>query len=466
MMIKKDQVLDKGKMKWATSQEILEHGNKLLNKTLRTQKGIKTIPEDLLLQIVGVKQRGSIGTMLEEYYYDIQPGNEAVPDFKEAGVELKSTPVKKLQSGIFSAKERLVLGVINYLNEANVTFEESSFYIKNKSIMLLSYLHEKDKVVGDLKFKISKLLVYENFSEEDKKIIRSDWEKINKKIRDGKAHELSEGDTLYLAACTKSATSKNRRPQNNGPDAKPRAYSYKPGYMTYLTRQFLGTVDDKTESVTRGDNVKDFEKYIVNKFSPYIGMSTKKLLEKFKVDTVAKSKYAILANRILGVNKQKIEEFEKANIKMKTIQLKHTGMPKEAMSFPSIKFNKFIEEDWDDEENVLRGQLEQKFFFVIFRCNKDCEAGDSKFLEKVMFWNMPATDIDGGVKNQWDKMQNAVRLSNVDKFPKSSDGKIVHIRPHGRNSEDVDILPNGESTTKRCFWINQNYLKEVVKENK
>ena len=37
-------------------------------------------------------------------------------------------------------------------------------------------------------------------------IIKKDWELINQKIKDGKAHELSEGDTFYLGACTKGST--------------------------------------------------------------------------------------------------------------------------------------------------------------------------------------------------------------------------------------------------------------------
>ena len=40
------------------------------------------------------------------------------------------------------------------------------------------------------------------------KIIIDDYNQINEKIKQGKAHELSEGDTMYLGACTKGATAK------------------------------------------------------------------------------------------------------------------------------------------------------------------------------------------------------------------------------------------------------------------
>ena len=47
--------------------------------------------------------------------------------------------------------------------------------------------------------------------EADIKIIKNDFEIIVEKIKAGKAHELSEGDTMYLGAAPKAATSGDRR---------------------------------------------------------------------------------------------------------------------------------------------------------------------------------------------------------------------------------------------------------------
>ena len=64
--------------------------------------------------------------------------------------------------------------------------------------------------------------------EQDKKIIMNDFYTIRNKIIAGKAHELSEGDTLYLGAATKAKTSKDRRKQPYSTElAKPRAFSFK-----------------------------------------------------------------------------------------------------------------------------------------------------------------------------------------------------------------------------------------------
>ncbi|EAW0602409.1 restriction endonuclease, partial [Listeria monocytogenes] len=76
-----------------------------------------------------------------------------------------------------------------------------------------------------------------NACKEDLLIIESDYNKIVSKIKQGKAHELSEGDTVYLGACTKGATAeKSLKPQfyNAEIPAKRRAFCLKQGYMTYL----------------------------------------------------------------------------------------------------------------------------------------------------------------------------------------------------------------------------------------
>lgn len=62
-----------------------------------------------------------------------------------------------------------------------------------------------------------------------------DFNVIKDKICAGKAHELSEGDTLYLGAATKAATSEDRREQPFSDElAKPRAFAFKNSYMTYV----------------------------------------------------------------------------------------------------------------------------------------------------------------------------------------------------------------------------------------
>ena len=56
-------------------------------------------------------------------------------DFHEAGVELKVTPYRINQNGSLSAKERLILTMIDYYQVVNEAFEESYLWNKSKESM-------------------------------------------------------------------------------------------------------------------------------------------------------------------------------------------------------------------------------------------------------------------------------------------------------------------------------------------
>ncbi|MCU0678167.1 MAG: DNA mismatch repair protein [Candidatus Pacebacteria bacterium] len=458
-----------------TNPESIEtYGKRLLGGSLATVQGIHPIPQEELNLPVSGRTRGSLGNIVESYYYDIHPENDGSPDFKEAGVELKTTPIKKNVDGTYTAKERLVLGMIDYIAEAGRDFSSSTYFKKNGKLMLLSYLHEDNKTIGDVRFLLAKLYEFEKLPLEDKKIIREDWEKINTKIKAGLAHELSEGDTLYLGACTKSATSANRRPQRNGPEAKPRAFSYKPSYMNQLLKRELGTTEDVERLLSEKELTEDktFEQQVIERFSSYIGKSVAKISEMVDVDLPSnqKSKFAKLARAMLGIKKAKIEEFEAAGVTMKTIQLKADGTPKEAMSFPTFKYTEIVNQLWDgdEEEGQIRAefqkQIESRFLFIVYRCEDKCSTSDSRVLEKAFFWTMPSEDIIEA-QRVWTETVQRTKNGQADNLPKSSESTVAHVRPHARNAEDTYETPHGTFVTKKCFWLNIKYLKKIIESS-
>uniref|UniRef100_UPI004047A288 MutH/Sau3AI family endonuclease n=1 Tax=Mariniflexile sp. TaxID=1979402 RepID=UPI004047A288 len=200
---------------------IIDFAKLLKNQTLRQACGSE-------IEKHGYKGKGNFGQILEKFYFGYEPNSDAEPDFKEAGIELKSSPLKTLKNGDFRSKERLVLNIINYLEVHKEEFETSSFWKKNAHLLLVFYLHDKDLDLLDYFIKLVDGWQYPN---EDLKIIKKDWEFINQKIKKGKAHELSEGDTFYLGACTKGSTALRsfRNQPFNEEQAKQRAYSLKQG---------------------------------------------------------------------------------------------------------------------------------------------------------------------------------------------------------------------------------------------
>lgn len=177
-------------------------------------------------------------------------------------------------------------------------------------------------------------------------------------------------------------------------------------------------------------------------------------------------------NAILGLELgQKIEEFEKADIQVKTIRLKENNLSKEDISFPTFEYQELIEIDWEDSD--FKGILESKFFFVFYQFEKE-----NLILRKVKFWNMPYSDILEA-KTVWKKMVKTVIEGKIVKevtdkgtrktyFPKKTENRVSHVRPHARNAADTYELPVADKLTglteytKHCFWFNASYVKDEI----
>lgn len=401
--------------------------------------------------------KGFLGQFLEENYFFYAPNSDMRPDFEEADVELKVTPLKRLKDGRFVAKERIVLGMINYMDIVKEDWDTSTFKMKNSLLLLIFYLFEKDKQRLDLLVVLVRLW---NFSVKDLQIIKNDWERIIGKIREGKAHEISEGDTFYLGACTKGVDSKKSMREQPFSDirAKQRAFSLKLKYVNHI----LAESDDTEPVIKRHEELqsKAPETIILERLEPYRGMDIEEIHAKIADDLNKGTKqyYASLAARMLGLKKNKIEEFEKADIEVKTIRLRKNGTPKEDMSFPYFEYNKIIDERWEDSR--ILEKLDKRFFFMIFKYD---EHRRLRFL-KGMFWKIPYEDLME-VKRVWNETKRRINQEREEELPKKSENRVSHVRPHGRDSSDTIETPSGKMLPKKCFWLNAKYLKEQIFED-
>ncbi|MGO5012403.1 MutH/Sau3AI family endonuclease [Niallia sp. Sow4_A1] len=100
---------------------------------------------DIYNRLSNRKSKGSLGQVIEESFFGYKINSDARPDFEELRVELKVTPFKKNKNGSLSAKERLVLNIINYMEEVETTFHTSSFWEKNQKLLLTQLSHQKNK---------------------------------------------------------------------------------------------------------------------------------------------------------------------------------------------------------------------------------------------------------------------------------------------------------------------------------
>ena len=411
--------------------------------------------------------KGAIGNILEESWFGYKPNSESEPDFSEAGVELKATPYIRTLRGL-RAKERLVCNMIDYMTEHAKSFDSSDFWHKCKTLLIMSYEHRQDVPKGD--FTIDKAVLF-SFPEEDLAIIEQDWNKIMTKVRNGEAHLISEGDTMYLGACTKAAdSSKVRQQPFSDIPAKPRAYSLKSSYMTQILNRYIFGAEENPRIIKDWRTLRScsFEDHIISKVRPFYGKTQQELKDQFELDSTAKSLNERLLARMLGVSGHiaNTVEFQKASIIPKTIRVQRNGKIKESMSFPTFDFIEMSKEDEWEESELYNYLAPTKFMFVIFRENDN---GEYVF-DEVRFWNIPNDDLDE-VRIVWERTVQALRrgvrlvptprgVSND--LPKQSESPVAHVRPHGKDASDKLPLPDGRMMTKQCFWFNRAYVEKII----
>lgn len=410
------------------------------------------------------RSKGSLGQLIEKhfFFYDINSKSEA--DFNEAGVELKVTPYTIKANGDLRAKERLVLTIINYMKDyEEEDFLKSHVYEKCALMLLIYYLYEPNK--NRLDYIINYIKLFQ-FPEEDLEIIKNDYKIIIDKIKKGKAEEISEGDTNYLGACTKGANANSLREQPfSDKKAMQRAFCLKNSYMSYILNHYIVNKTEKYESVIKDAKIlkeQTLEQYIINKLQPYYNQNIEFLKHKFNIPYQASNKSFtyLLAKGMLEVVNEKIEEFEKANIKIKAIRLRPDGMPKESMSFPTFKYTEIINENWLDSE-LYETFSTTKYLFMIYQYLDD----NTLIFKKAMFWNVPEKDLNTEIKRVWEYTVEKIKNNEYDDLPKISESPILHVRPHARNARDTYPTLDGKQSIKKCFWLNANYIKKQIEEN-
>lgn len=456
-------------------KSIEEYAQRLIGKTFREiiEEDEERIGESGEMESSDVdmledkRNKGNLGQIIEERFFHYQCNSDSRADFYEAGVELKVTPYRINQNGSLSAKERLILTMIDYFKVVDEQFENSHLWNKSKLILLVYYLYSKD-IPYNIDYKIGYSRLFTP-PEQDKKIIKHDYEIIVSKIRAGKAHELSEGDTLYLGAAPKAATSKDRRKQPFSNElAKPRAFAFKNSYMTYVLNNYIIPGKETYEPIVHDDMVDSFEDYVMEKIDGYRGYSVDELCTEYNIDIEKKPKNleAMLAYRILGIKGNRAEEFEKAGVVVKTIRIGKNNRIKESMSFPTFKFTELVKEDWDDSTfgNYLS---ETRFLFVVYKFDID----DVLRLRGCQFWNIPHEDLETDVRSVWEKTRKVIadglKMTMVDgkrknNLPKASENRVCHVRPHAQNAMDTYELPDGRQYPKQCFWLNNTYIYDQI----
>ena len=423
--------------------------------------------------------RGTFGLILETDYFGLERNNESRPDFEEAGIELKSTPLKRLVNGQLRAKERISLSMIDYnkLAYESGSLYSTSFWSKIKRMLLVFYEYSQELSVEDYPIRLVSLW---EFPEPDKLVIAKDWELIKSYVDNGQAHQLSEGLTNYLGAATKGSSSKDLTSQPYSSEmAMRRAFSLKTSYVNRIVKRLLSNTEDNLFSslTTQELKSKTIEEAFTQRARKFIDKSVQEICSHFSqhdFNMLSYGVYAKMTKLMLGSNTENLPlELINADITVKTVRIKPNGVPKEAVSFPSFKFEDILEESWH-ESRLFELLDSKKFLFSVFAYENDV-----LIFKGLRFWTMPNVDVQ--ICNMvWEHTKETILKGEIVKevtssrrltnFKKSSDRMIIHVRPHASNAQDTYPLPVRDKETglqqytKHSFWLNPRYLAEILKD--
>ena len=322
--------------------------------------------------------KGRIGFLVQEIYFDEPRDNEAQADLSAVGVELKVSPlIYKPRAGL-RVKERLVLGMINRNNQLPSSFSESHIYDKCRLMMLVYYIDETNLGKTPFQFPFHKA-AYVTIPEADLPIIEQDYRYIRDCVNAGRYEDLHESATNYLSPCKKNAG---------------RAFSLKPSYMNQLFREYIDAdrlmydpeTDQETYEIIRQyeaivDNPNElrdctFEEFVMSRFEPYIGMTIKEIRQELMEEdefadwsaktSADKAEFARTTFAMLGISGEQAEEFVRSNTYVKTLRVNADLTMNEDISFSAFDFKELLEENWE-ESTVYEEMVDRRFLWSVFK---------------------------------------------------------------------------------------------------
>jgi DNA mismatch repair protein MutH len=415
--------------------------------------------------------KGVLGNAIEAGHFYYLPNSSSEPDLEWA--ELKCTGLLPDGDGGRRAKERLVICMVNYGGDPDSkipcvveeTAESSHAFKKLLKVLLVFYDYSKVETPDQLLDLPIRLVDIWSPSAAEVALFKRDWEVIQGYVKMGRAHELSEGLTPLLGACTKSSDSRKTVRQREGDiEAKPRAFALKQAFVTEIFRSLdaaqMEAMVRESEAASRSFRPmaeQDLEAAILERLRAFKDLSTVEICKVQGLEGKFGGKSGnsrrirklldAISHGLKGVPIGALEVFRKSGLRIGVCRILKNDEAAEAVSFPAFEYAEVAEEDeWDDSS--LYQDLVKRFLFVFLR---DDEDGTSPRFDRAVFWSMPEWDLDI-TRSVWEDTVSLIRQNRLEELPAEADTYAVHVRPHDRNR-----YPG----FKRSYWLNRRYVTKI-----
>lgn len=435
----------------ASEEEILVEAAELEGRLLGS------IPGAHFTAATGGKGRAEAGHAIESHF-GIPKNPSPLPDFPGAGIELKAVPLRLTGRGL-GVKERTVVSIIDYMALPEQTWTTAS--VRKKLKILFVFFEHIDEQPKSM-FPIREILLWEPDARIDA-LLRADWERVFAKVRQGRAHELSESDGSIMGPCTKSATGLSRRPQPFSDQlAKPRAWALKPSFTWSLFQEIAKPTPAESLLEDLGLNAaEEFEVRLLDRFSPFVGRTIEDVGAELNVPpSDAKSYSASVVRRIFGATafRTRILEFEEMGLTPRITRVRDDLLPYESLSFPAFRYHSLLEETWEDSDLLAR--IEYMLLVPVHGVTKSTPQKDCT-LGVPVFWRPSATELDL-IRREWEIFRVEIRDGRADQLSPASQTQAIHVRPHSRDSRDTDDAPIVGPVIKKSFWLNRPFVRDIL----
>ena len=437
----------------ASEKDILAKARELEGRLLGSILGAR------FSAVTGATGRAEVGHAIESHF-GIPPNSSPEPDFPGAEIELKVVPLRRTGRGL-GVKERTVISLIDYVTLIDETWAKASVRKKLK-ILFVFFEHLDGKPKGS--FPIREVLLWEPDARTDA-LLQADWDRVFAKVRQARAHELSESDGAIMGPCTKGATGASLRPQPFGKImAKPRAWALKPSFTWQLYQAIAKPTPAESLLQDFGlDTADQFETRLLDRFSPFVGRTVEDVGAELAVPpSDAKSYAAAVVRRAFGAKSlgTKIVEFEEMGLTPRITRVDGDLMPYEALSFPAFRYHPLLEETWEDSDLLARIE-----YMLLVPVHGQTKATPQKncTLGVPVFWRPSAEELDL-IRREWEIFRLEIREGRADHLTPASQTMAIHVRPHSRDAHDTDDAPRIGQVVKKSFWLNRPFVRDILRD--
>ena len=166
------------------------------------------------------------------------------------------------------------------------------------------------------------------------------------------------------------------------------------------------------------------------------------------------------------------------------------------MSFPKFSLMDMLNESWDEDGEkevcVFKSLITQAFILIPVIKEKEVFIVNNKRTKKFkpwgswkighpFFWRIKESDLKI-VKREWLSAQKIVEKGVIAKkvrwggkyrqennLLKQSNTERIHIRPHAKNSNDIDLPFFEKQKIKiswQSFWLNKNFIEGLIRASR